>query len=132
MPVEYHWYDSEKTMVVNNMIGKWSWEEWYKSNQKVAIEIAEQSHGVYYIGNFLKSDTLPSGSPLSYAASMFKVFPNNWMGTIVVSDNRLIETLVRIFAKAFPALSQSKLHTAHSIEEALELVAKLKRTEANS
>jgi hypothetical protein len=32
---------------------------------------------------------------------------------------------VRVFAKAFANITHGKLHTAHSIEEALEVVAKL-------
>jgi hypothetical protein len=106
--------------------GSWSWDEFHQAVQAVRHSMTDSQEPMILVADFLETKGLPLGSgAITNAASASRAMPSSWMGTVIITQNSFIRTLVTIFQQTFRGGMGAKFHTATSPEQAEQLVARL-------
>lgn len=101
MPATFEWFNDEKTIMVERFVGDWTWEEFSDCIQGAITLIKEVEHDVIAIADYSESGGMPmSGASIRIARDVMKLAPDHWRGVVIVSDNRLIRTMVNLFQTA--------------------------------
>jgi hypothetical protein len=123
MTIEVGWENEEKTILIERFDGAWTWEEFYAAIQQAASMMAEVEHRVDVLADMIKADRPPSGTAMTHARNMMRLYPDNWGIMVIVANNLLITTSVNMFRRLFRANLGKKIHTAKTVEEAYVLIA---------
>ena len=85
----------------------------------------EVDHDVIAIADYTKSDMMPlSGASIRIARDAMKLAPDNWKGVVIVSENRLIKTMVNLFQSANRTFG-NKVFLESSVEDAVSRIKTL-------
>jgi hypothetical protein len=106
--------------------GSWNWDEFHHAVQRVRQIMTDSHEPMILVADFLQTKGLPLGSgAVSNAASASKGMPPTWVGTVIITQNSFIRTLVSIFQQTFRSGMGAKFHTVTSPEQAEQLVERL-------
>jgi hypothetical protein len=127
MAIIISWVDEEMTIIRLAFQGQWSNEEFRSSGLQAVLMVRSVSHLVYVINDFSASEVLPLGI-LWQGRNLGQMRPPNWGGAAVITSDAVLINLVEVFMGVYMALShRQSLFFAKTYEEALEIIARLKR-----
>ena len=124
MPINVSWHNEEETIVIQEYVGRWSWEDFYQATTvESATLMKTTNHTVHIFADYSNSQGIPVGGAFTQAYSAMRKYPDNWGILVIVSANRFITTMVDIFKKMFTTDLGAKTFTAATIEEAYDIIA---------
>jgi hypothetical protein len=120
MPVSISWFDDEKKILLYEMEGVWTWEEFYPVYEEaLQMEIA-QPHRVDVIIDLRKNRTLPT-SVLLHIKGIADRQPDNLGVSVLVTQNRAIIALYKIGVQLYESLAKY-FDVAPSVDEAVKRI----------
>jgi len=135
MPLTVEWYDEQKTILLYDIYGSWTWEDVVRAfNRRSALieELNRPAVVVDVLVDLSQVDQVPRHA-VSRLGGIIKANHRPEIGiSVVITPNRLIWTMVSILRATFP---QAKNYCAsHSIPEALVIIddARQKRADSSS
>lgn len=123
------WYDPEKTILICEVVERWSWDESYEVILKMNEWLSTVQHGVYSVFHFQRNASLlPQGK--TAIADMRKLMntehPNDQL-IILVGASSLVTTLVNMAGQVYGMRKiLSRFRFVQSFDEALRAVEKHK------
>lgn len=127
MPVNVYWQDDTHTIVRQDYIGKWMWQDFIAASEAEggAIDMMKSvPHLVNVIADYTQSGPLPMGSAIAQARTVINHYPANWGTLVVVSPQLFVRTLVTAYRRAFFNTTGSHVYAAATLEEAYRLIQK--------
>lgn len=101
MPATYKWYNDKKTIMYESFDDNWTWLDFSECIKGAIEEIGAVDHDVLAIADYTQSSGMPiKGASIKLARDAMQLAPDNWKGVIIVSNNRLIRTMVSLFQSA--------------------------------
>ncbi|MEM9950512.1 MAG: hypothetical protein AAF846_02835 [Chloroflexota bacterium] len=123
MGISVEWYNDDKTIIIQNYDGRWSWEEFHElTNVIVPAMMREVPHTVHIFSDFTNGDIPSMNSALTHAKHALSSFGDNWGCLVVVGGNSVINMLVNLFRQLFNNSVGSKTFAAPTLDIALDLV----------
>jgi hypothetical protein len=120
MPIEIQWDDEAKTIIRENYLGQWTWDNFFTMSIQAAEMMQTVDHRVDILAN-MKDGIMPtSGASMSNSRKVLLALPSNW-GVIVVVTNSFVSVLASIF-KQFDVQLGTKMHTTDSLEKAYQII----------
>jgi hypothetical protein len=123
MTITSTWYDEEKTIVLLEYRGEWTWEEYYNATEVAHLMMQTVPHRVDMITH--RTDKLAlrtPGAAITHWQRAIKAAPKN-MGIIVaVPDNMFISTYASLMQKILGVGFENRIHCAQTIEAALNVI----------
>ncbi len=120
MPIEIQWDDEAKTIIRENYLGQWTWDNFFTMSNQAAEMMQTVDHRVDILAN-MKDGIMPmSGASMSNSRKVLLALPSNW-GVIVVVTNSFVSVLASIF-KQFDVQLGTKMHTTDSLEKAYQII----------
>ena len=96
MPIEIQWDDEAKTIIRENYLGQWTWDNFFAMSNQAAEMMKTVDHRVDILAN-MKDGIMPtSGASMSNSRKVLLALPSNW-GVIVVVTNSFVSVLASIF-----------------------------------
>ncbi|MBI1280839.1 MAG: hypothetical protein GC179_22130 [Anaerolineaceae bacterium] len=95
MPYEYHWFDSDHTIIQMDIYGQVTWDQWHKTIDKIVEEIKHAPHRVDII--FRDTVGMPKGNPIPHLTATQKklhAYPNT--GLLITVSSRRISSFVEM------------------------------------
>ncbi len=127
MGITVAWGDEQQTLICMTYQGHWSNEEFRNAGMQVVLMMRTVSHPIYIVNDFSTSEIAPLGS-LWQGRNLSRMRPPNWAGAVVITADEMLINLVDIFMTVYMAIShRQSLFFARTYEEALEIIARLKR-----
>lgn len=121
MPMNAAWDNAEQTVIRQDYVGKWTWEEYFEMTKKTRDMISSMSHVVDVISD-MKPGIIPrQGSAITFARKALSSLPPN-RGIIVVVTNPLVAALLRVFKNLDKEIGPF-MYAVNSVEEARKLIA---------
>lgn len=121
MPIEIQWDDDAKTIIRENYLGQWTWDNFFAMSTQAAEMMQTVDHRVDILAN-MKDGIMPmSGASMSNSRQVLLALPSNW-GVIVVVTNSFVSVLASVF-KQFDVQLGTKMHTTDSLEKAYQIIA---------
>ena len=120
MSVKVDWDTNVKDVILYQFQGRWTWREFLVGfEQELRMAQSLDGRPYYVIGDTTEGARLPGGAIISHVYSIFKRYPDNWRGTIIVSQNGFLRALYNIGARIHPDAA-SGFKIIESIEDAYE------------
>jgi hypothetical protein len=123
------WHDDERTILLFEVLGAWTWDEAYKGIGKINETIAAVDRDVYTIFSFANhAVTFPKGSALPHIRYLLSQEYENERLVIFIGSHSFIQTFLAIVGKIY-GLRQvvAKYHFVPSLNAALEVIEHDKR-----
>lgn len=119
MPATYEWFNEDKTLMYEKFSGDWTWHDFIECIKGASEQIRTVDHPVVAIADYTESKTLPmSGASLKIARDVMNNAPENWMGVVIISENRLIRAMVSLFQSANRTFGD-KVYLETTLEDAI-------------
>jgi hypothetical protein len=106
MSITVSWYNEDKTIILRQMQGDWTWEEFHNSQSQVNAMLKEVKHTVDQIIDTSKSSSIPPSALTHFRAANNNVPPN--AGTrVVIGTNAFYEMMFKILRNIFPRVTDN-------------------------
>jgi len=120
MSVAVRWDSPEKTIVIYDIEGRWTWEEFYPAyNEAIAMELSV-THRVDVIVDLHNAHLLPD-NVLTHIKSISDKQPPNIGITVIVTKNRFIHTMYQIGIKFYSKINYY-FRVAATVDEAYSMI----------
>jgi len=123
MTVTMTWDDADKTIMVCNSNGQWTWEEYHETLTQIVEQFKESNHRVDLIITRDKHAAMPAGSPMPHFQRAMRIMPPNVGLVALVNTNGFARALVSMFSKLFASKDKVDLIIVGSPEEARAKIA---------
>ena len=123
MTVTMAWDDTDKTIMLCNSQGRWTWEEYHETLSRIVEFFKETDNRVDLIITRDPQASMPSGSPMPHFQRAMRVMPPNVGLVALVNTNGFARALVSMFTKLFPTADTATLIIVGSHEEARTKIA---------
>ena len=123
MTVTMAWDDTDKTIMLCNSQGRWTWEEYHETLTQIVEYFKETDNRVDLIITRDPHASMPSGSPMPHFQRAMRVMPPNVGLVALVNTNGFARALVSMFSKLFPTTDTATLIIVGSHEEARTKIA---------
>jgi hypothetical protein len=123
------WYDPEKTILLCEVMERWSWEETHSVIQKMNDTCSTVQHGVYSIFHFQKNASLlPQGkTAIGDVRKLIETEHPNDQLIIFIGASTLVTSLVNIAGQVYGMRNIiARFRFVYSLEEALTAVGQHK------
>lgn len=120
MPVRVYWDNPEKTIIVREMSGEWTWEDYGRAIGQVNEYLNQVHYTVDIIVDCRESNSLPSGA-LGNLSSSNKTYPQNIGQQVIVATSYFIQ----LFAQMLQQYMPDKKHLfafVNNMEDAYKLI----------
>lgn len=101
MGIEVYWLNERQTVIVNQVVGFWSLDDFWTSFEQTQRLMGSVHHEVHLILDMEKSQGLPPGFIPSLKNIRTKAHPNTGM-TVLVGANPLVVAFSKMFTRLFP------------------------------
>lgn len=123
MTVTMAWDDTDKTIMLCNSQGRWTWEEYHETLSRIVELFKETDNRVDLIITRDPQASMPSGSPMPHFQRAMRVMPPNVGLVALVNTNGFARALVSMFTKLFATTDTATLIIVGSHEEARAKIA---------
>ena len=123
MTVTMAWDDADKTIMLCNSQGRWTWEEYHETLSRIVEFFKETDNRVDLIITRDPQASMPSGSPMPHFQRAMRVMPPNVGLVALVNTNGFARALVSMFTKLFATTDTATLIIVGSHEEARTKIA---------
>ncbi len=116
MPISFHWDDDSQQVMVLNVEGTWTLDEYYTKHTQVIAAIEQVTHRVVLVIDMTRNTAVPTGfmSTGRYNATHHAA---NVDAIIMVGISRFIELLIQMMQRVFTGMN-NHFHIAHTLDEA--------------
>lgn len=124
------WYDSEKTILVMDVVGRWTWLQGLEAVRQFNQIIETVPHSVYSVFHFNSTETImPQGTnALQAIRQILAMNPPNEKLTILARQGYTLSLFIEIGLKATKLITlPSKIRFVDSFDQALKLIEREKR-----
>lgn len=105
MPYSLQWDDPEETIMYLELIGKWTWEEFFKATEHIVEAFNQKPYRCDIICN-ARTGTMTSVAPVLHnGQQIIRSLPENF-GIIVAITDSLTTMLVNTFKRFNPELGE--------------------------
>lgn len=121
-----YWYDSEQTILINEVTGRWNWDEAYDTISTLNGTVRQSDHSVYTIHWFRSAAyTSPQGMALRNLSKLIQDDPPNERLVFFVGTNGIFQGLVNTVIRAYKFTGlTSKYYFPKTLDDALRIIAK--------
>jgi len=126
MGITVTWDDEQKTILRLAYCGPWTNEEFFDAGKQSIEMLQIVNHPVYVINDFSSSDLPPLGA-LWQARGLSQHRPPNWSGGVAITGDAVIRNLIDIFVHVYMLRGQRDQFVVETDEQALAIIARLKR-----
>jgi hypothetical protein len=98
------WDDVERTVIRQNFIGRWTWDELYLSLQEVNSMLMESDHPVFLMIDMHQSKLLPAGA-MAHTRTLDH-WPSRLVRIVAFGVSPLIEALFGIVTRIRPTVKE--------------------------
>jgi len=127
MSVEITWIDEEKTIMKYDMIGTWSWDDFYPVYDRAIVEEKAQNHTVYIVVDLRQSKSMPPNM-LTHVKNISDHQPDNVGVNVIISNNRFIKMMFDIAVRMHSKIAHY-FQIAHTLDDAIGLIQTAKQRE---
>src|SRR5215510_13590412 len=127
MGVQVSWDNPEKTVLLYELEGRWTWDEFHAAVADAFAMTASVPHTVDTISHFHRGTPLPANAMFHFRRVMLAAPPNRGIN-VIVGGSSLVRTMASLFSKAHRLLGRRLLVCA-TLEEARETLD-MRRTRA--
>lgn len=120
MTIRVSWLDDSRTVILREFEGKWTWDEFYRSQSEASAMLASVEHRVHQIFDFSQAQSLPPNT-LTHLRNAGRNMPANRGKSVVVTQNVFYQQMYRILNMVFPAVTR-RVVLVETREAALEQV----------
>ena len=120
MGINVSWYNEEKTIILREMIGNWTWEEFHTSQEQINGMLREVGYIVDQIIDTRNSGAIPS-SALTQFRNANKDVPDNAGTRVVIGTNAFYQMMFKILSNIFPNVTD-RVILAKDMDSALALI----------
>ena len=122
MSVEVRWDNEEKTIIRWIYSSDFAWEDYEQGSKDQQVMIENVSHKFATIFDLSQIRELPQ-YPISKFPKLFRDVPKQQEFLVIVSSNRMIQSLGRIFTRVY----WMNIYFASSLEDAYKLIVERRR-----
>ncbi len=130
MPYEFHWFDTEHTIIQIDIYGKVTWDQWHTTIDKIVEEIKNTPQRV----DVIVYDTvgMPKGNPFPHLnTTNAKLDTNPNMGIIVTVSSQRISNFVDMIVDVIRRGSANrKIYNAGFVTTMDEALSRIKASRA--
>lgn len=101
MPILLSWADSSQTIVLCEMEGDWTWEEFHTITAQAQHMIGSVSHVVNVVVHMLNSGKVPGKVPFPEIEANFLASPPNTGVLIVISRKKIVQRAFALTSKFY-------------------------------
>lgn len=124
MPIELSWDDTDKTLLLVESSGSWTWEEYHDALNRIAEMIRGENHRVDMI-TFSRADSVrPSGSAMPHYQQALRILPANTGIHVIVNTSAIARSIVSIFLRLNRNRTSGMVVLAGSLEDARKVIQK--------
>ncbi len=120
MPVEYYWYDEQKTIAVCRMSRKWTWEDFYEARQAFRATVTHNPPRVDLILEITHDSVVPSNFVTGVKSAVASA-SKNWSMSVLVNPSAYVRSLFNVLSRTYPEIGR-RYPIASSYEEAQALI----------
>jgi hypothetical protein len=122
MPVEVNWDNASHSIVTQNYIGHWTWDEFYRTaHEQTRHMMFGTPHVVHIIADIQHSHQLSMGGALTHVHNAATAYPDNWGILVLINRNPFVNILVELFKRTHPDLAD-RIFVANNQEDAHHLI----------
>lgn len=125
MPITVQWDDAEETIIRYDILGQWSWNEYYPVMQNGTAMINAKAYRVDAIADFSRSIGLPGGAMTKTREALNNV-PDHCAYTVFAGGNMIINTVTRTFTRIYPR-EGARILIASDLDDARHLIARYRQ-----
>jgi hypothetical protein len=125
MPIRVGWGDAEKTYIYLQLIGHWTWEDYYQAMASCKGLVHEVGRPVGLMANFADSYSLPTNALVHYRRTIERDAAQ-WRFIVLVSPNPLMMSVMRVLKPLYPQFHR-QVAIAATINEAREILRRTVR-----
>ena len=118
MPIHLSWEDHDKTLLLVESSGQWTWEEYHDALSRMAEMIQNENHRVDIITVSRADSIRPSGSALPHYQSALRILPSNTGLHVIVNTSAIARSIVSIFLRLNGKRTSGMVVLAGSLEDA--------------
>lgn len=124
MPVNAAWDDAAHTIIRYELIGNWTWDEYFATRETLNAMLDSVSHPIYVIIDVGQMRGVPMNalSEMARGTQRAQAQRPNWAGGYFVGVNPLFRTLFNVFRRINPQMA-ARYQTAETLEEARRMIA---------
>lgn len=128
MAITAKWFNEEQTIILQTLLRGWEWEELLDFNRsELPTLLGSVNHTVDVIADMRSNVSLPFGSALKNGFEVVQFMPDNWGWTIIVTQDSLISTMVKLVGRFAIFDGKQKIFTVESIEKAVAMIGEPER-----
>jgi hypothetical protein len=120
MPTFVGWENAEKTIIRQQLIGDWTFEEYMLSAKETQTLTASMPHTVHVIIDFSASVSHPT-KMLSAGNSLDRNLPKNQGLLVAIQCPPYIRAVFEVMSKLYPKIAQNSFD-ADSLDEAFAII----------
>jgi hypothetical protein len=123
MAIRVSWDNPEKTVLYFLFEGRWRISEFDAAIHQMSALSCQVTYPVYSICDMTRCGAPPVGI-LWQARRAYQMAQENWAGTVIATNNRLVLDLLGSFLNAYaPQTVEKKISVVSTVEEARERLA---------
>jgi hypothetical protein len=122
MGIELRWEDERKTIIRWIFSGNFTWEDYEEGDRKLHEMIGDIDHTFTTIFDLSQMTAMPQ-YPVSQYPRLIRDVPAGQEYLIIISLNRLVQSLGRIFTRVY----RMNIQFVRSLEEALAVIAERRK-----
>lgn len=124
MPVHVEWDNPEHTVIREDFIDPWTWEDYLVAASQDDEFIDSVDHTVHLMLNLTQTKSIPP-NPFGYLQSVGADLSPNLGLILIVGGSMWAETIVNLFYKLYGSRSEGLMgvYSVDTREEAYELIA---------
>jgi hypothetical protein len=120
MPIQVIWGNEEKTVILREMSGKWTWDEFFESQRTVNDMLEGIPQTIDQIFDVSRASALPQGALTQLRSATNQRAYNSGL-RVVVGPNRFYEMMFAMLAKIMPHLKDSVV-MVETMEDAYQVI----------
>lgn len=121
MAVHYSWYDRAEAIVLCEISGRWSWEEFYAARAAFREANADIDQPRVDLILYLTPDAVMPDNFISIMRGVVASAAKSWGITVVVKPQAFVRALFNVLRKTYPDAG-ARYPFADSYEQACELI----------
>jgi hypothetical protein len=120
MPASVGWENEEKTIIRQQLMGDWTFEEYTTSARETQTLTGSMSHTVHVIIDFTASTSHPT-KLLSVGSSLDRNLPTNQGVVVVIQVPAYVRALFQVMGKLYPKVTQNS-YEVNTLDEAFAII----------
>jgi hypothetical protein len=122
MPARVYWDNEEKSIIVREMSGDWTWEEYFVAIKQVREFLDEVDHHVDIIVDCRETYKFPTAA-LPNIANANRSYSANMGVQVIVGSNLIVKMFAEMLQKVMPQAISHFLFV-NAIEDAYKVIKK--------